>query len=394
MRTTRTREELVLALRKATGNSSYTVSNCGKRETIIAQLAKHGITLSQVPTLRELQRQGGATAPTAVEVSRSEIERMVTSVIEDLDMLKHINTPAASVDMAEIRKLVAAEVLAAKPQKIVLQETKSVKLNGHTHPLFEKVLRLVKAGVNVLLTGPAGCGKTTLAHHIAQALNREHGSLCLSGGVSESQLTGWLLPVGKANGAFEYVASEFVTLYEKGNSVFLLDEIDAADPNMLLTINAALANGALHVPQRHKNPHVKRGENCAIIAAANTYGTGNDIMYAGRNQLDAATLDRFYIVEMGYDAALEASITGTTAPAVTKWVPSDSSTEEQDLKVLTAWIGNLRNKVLQHKMRRVVSTRTFIKAMAARRAGVPVYEIKKDILSGWTRDEQIKVGEF
>lgn len=393
MRTTRTREELVLALRKATGNTSITVSNSGKREGLIAQLAKHGISLSQVPTLRELQRQGGTTAAPSAPIDRNEIERMVTSIIEDLDMLKHINGSApAAVDMAEVRKLIAAEVLAAKPQKIILQDKEpATKVDGHTHPMFEKVLRLVKAGINVLLVGPAGCGKTTLAEQVATALKRDYGSLHCTAGASEAQLTGWLLPIGKSNGAFEYVASEFVRLYENGNCVFLLDEIDAADPNMLLVINSALTNGALHVPQRYTKPHVKRGSNAAIIAAANTFGSGADTMYAGRNQLDAATLDRFYVVEMGYDSALEASITGSVAPTAAKWVPAVYS--EAEVQGLSAWVAALRNKVAQHRMRRVVSTRTHLKAIAAYKAGVPAYQIKQDILSGWTRDELLKVGE-
>jgi hypothetical protein len=45
-----------------------------------------------------------------------------------------------------------------------------------------------------------------------------------------------------------------------------------------------------------------------VCAAANTYGTGADALYVGRNQLDAATLDRFYVVEMDYDRKLEAKL--------------------------------------------------------------------------------------
>ena len=43
------------------------------------------------------------------------------------------------------------------------------------------------------------------------------------------------------------------------------------------------------------------------------------------------------------------------------------------------------------RLRRVVSTRTLQKAVAARQAGVPSEEVKRDLLAGWSRDELAKV---
>lgn len=293
-------------------------------------------------------------------------------------------------DPEEIRAIVRAELSTIQPARIVLNgDAPQIKIEDRTHPAFEKTLRAVRAGLNVLLVGPAGCGKTTLAHHIAKALGRAYGSLHCTAGASESQLTGWLLPVGE-HGRFDYVASEFVTLYESGNSVFLLDEIDAADPNMLLVINSALANGALHVPQRFQAPHITRGKDSAIIAAANTYGTGADLVYAGRNQLDGATLDRFYVIEMDYDESLEHAIAGRAHTPAKPWKPAEAPTA-QELADLGEWVNNLRTKAQQLKLRRVVSTRTIQKAIAARSAGIPTAEVKRDLLAGWTRDEIAKV---
>jgi MoxR-like ATPase len=204
---------------------------------------------------------------------------------------------------------------------------------------------------------------------LAQALKREYGTLHCTAGASESQLTGWRLPA--KGGDWKYVAAEFIALYEKGNCVFLLDEIDAADPNAMLVINSALANGAVHVPQRFEKPHVERGKNVTLIAAANTYGTGADMMYAGRNQLDAATLDRFYPIRIDYDTGLEAKL------------------GEPEI---VAWVHELRAKVQQHRVRRVLSTRTILKMTAALRVGIPLDEAKADVLLGWTKDELAKVG--
>lgn len=297
-------------------------------------------------------------------------------------------------DADEVRAIVREELGSIQPARIVIDTATSsaVKIEDRTHPVFEKVLRLASRGdINVLLVGQAGCGKTTLAHHIAKALKRTFGALHCTAGASEGQLIGYLLPIGD-NGRFVYVATEFVRLYQEGSSVFLLDELDAADPNMLLVINSALSNGSLHVPQRYDAPHITRGQNCAIIAAANTFGHGADLVYAGRNQLDAATLDRFYVVEMNYDQGLEAAIAGRPYQPGSAWQAAAAPTA-QELRELGEWVDTLRGKVAALKLRRIVSTRMLQKAIAARQAGIPTVEVKRDLLAGWTRDELSKVGE-
>ena len=85
-------------------------------------------------------------------------------------------------------------------------------------------------------------------------------------------------------------------LHDPSNGgVFLFDEIDAADANVLLVVNSALANGRMSVPSRHDQPVAKKHSEFVCIAAANTFGRGADRVYVGRNELDEATLDRFRI---------------------------------------------------------------------------------------------------
>jgi cobaltochelatase CobS len=303
----------------------------------------------------------------------------------------------APIDAEAVREIIRAELANVAPREIVInqQGREAVQLEGITHPLFEKVLRLTAAGVNVLLTGAAGAGKTKLAEQVALALGVKFGAINCTAGASESQLLGWLLPTG-ANGTFEYNPAPFIKMYEAGNSLFLFDEMDAADPNFLLVANTALANGHTHVPMRLNNPEVKRGDNMHIMATANTFGTGADMIYAGRNQLDGATLDRFYIVHIDYNSLLEAQIMGINAPAQKAWQPVQNDTAEKaaaDVAELHQWLINVREKVTANRMRRVISTRAFQKAQAARFAGLPAKEIKKDLLAGWTKDELAKVGE-
>jgi len=55
---------------------------------------------------------------------------------------------------------------------------------------------------------------------------------------------------------------------------------------------------------------VKRNEKFYCIAAANTYGQGADRQHVGRNQLDAASLDRFVFLDWKYDENLERKLAG------------------------------------------------------------------------------------
>jgi MoxR-like ATPase len=300
-----------------------------------------------------------------------------------------IATPAPAVNPGDIGTLLAGAVIpviqgqiqtmvdqaigARVPREIVIKvaDKPDVKMDGHVHPQFDKVLKLVNAGIGVMLIGPAGCGKTHLFSQICKAMNLNGESISLSGGVTEAQLTGRLLPIGEG-GRFEYLESPFVKCYREGRP-FLLDEMDGGDPNVLLSINQATANGGFHVEARAASgldTYVARHPQTILMATANTFGTGAGAMYVGRNQLDAATLDRWYVVQMDYDKAYEEKV-----------APSQ----------VTHFVWRLRELIYANKWRRVASTRMIQKAAAALAAGLDWKTIKGDILSGYTADEMSKI---
>jgi len=244
------------------------------------------------------------------------------------------------------------------------------KLKGVLPDEFERIIQLASQRVNIMLSGPAGCGKTYIAAKAAEGLGLTFGSISCSAGMSESQLAGWLLPTGKG-GQFEYKPSTFVELYEKGG-LFLLDEMDSADPNALTFINSALANEGFHVPQRLGDTYIKKHKDFVCIAAANTFGTGADEMYIGRNPLDAATLDRFRVgmIRMDYSDAVEEALVD---PSILKWGRA------------------IRDNINAHKLRRVMSTRVMLdldKMAKAYDWGQEDWE--QSYFAGWSADEVIK----
>jgi MoxR-like ATPase len=162
-----------------------------------------------------------------------------------------------------------------------------------------------------------------------------------------------------------------VVTYRDGG-VHLFDEIDAADPNLMVLINAALANGHLSIP--FEDMIVHRHADTAIIAAANTFGTGASRQYVGRNALDAATLDRFAVstVYVDYDRALEEKLTA----GFDQW-------RER------CW--DLRDKIVQAGLRRIMSTRTLVNGRKRLAAGDSIDSIEQDYFSGWSADERARV---
>ena len=224
----------------------------------------------------------------------------------DLD-LNYVTEIASEAARLEIERLVNSRRLTTTLE-VTINETPAVVLDEQTPAWFARALKLAAARVNVLLIGPAGSGKSYGARLIAKGLGLPYTPISLSGGTDEGVLIGWLLPVGEG-GRFEYVESAFVHAYEHGG-VVLLDEIDAADPNVLLVVNEALSNGHFPVPLRQGNPVAERHPDFVCLAAANTHGHGADRVYVGRNQLDGATLSRFRMgqINVDFDEAMERAL--------------------------------------------------------------------------------------
>lgn len=314
----------------------------------------------------------------ATAINFKEIGELIKDHIIDCENKAVLNIENESIKLVEgMAKEIHATALksiseaASKYVRIEVKvgNKKPVKLEDDILPeCFPSLLQLAQERVNVLMVGPSGCGKTHVAYLIAKALGLPFGSQSCSAGVSESVFTGWLLPTG-TGAKFTHVMSEFLTRYEKGG-VFLLDELDASDPNVLVFINQALGNESFMVPQRYENPLFVKHKDFVALAAANTYGLGADSMYHGRNSLDAATLDRFRMgtVSMDYSDAVESSII--------------------DPEVLT-WGRLVRRTIANHSLQKIMSTRVMKDATRMRQnQGWTIKQISDTYSSDWSKEEK------
>jgi len=154
------------------------------------------------------------------------------------------------------------------------------------HELFGYVLTLAEERQPVMLIGPAGTGKSHLAKQVADFLSVEYGETPMSPGATRGDLLGRMT----ANPDEPFILSQFAGLYS-GGGVFNFEEIDSADPGMLLVLNNALAGSDLFNSANGR--HYQRSEDFMAFSTANTFGIGATKDYTGRDRLDLATIDRW-----------------------------------------------------------------------------------------------------
>lgn len=167
------------------------------------------------------------------------------------------------------------------------------------HAAVPLVKRLLKTGSPLYLHGGAGTSKSTVARQCAEILGTTYRETTLAG-ATPSAIKG-------RDRLKEFVVSEFTQAYENGE-IFCAEEMDSADPQVLLVINNALANG--HFWNDAEGRAITRHPDFRFVATANTLGTGADAAYTGRERLDAATLDRVKMtrVHIELDTELEATV--------------------------------------------------------------------------------------
>lgn len=221
---------------------------------------------------------------------------------ENCHYTKMMNGVLSSIYVKAIMERFAVESVSLSGFGTIDSYYYRVAMGKTRHFRFPELLKALKAHQNVFLCGPAGSGKTTAARQCSYKLkfkDDQQQRFYFTGAISnEYKLLGYM----DANG--RYVSTEFRKAYENGG-VFLFDEVDASFPQPLLAFNAALSGDQMDFP----DGTVKKHKDFYCIATANTYGSGASRQYVGRNQLDAAFLDRFVFIDWPYDEELEKNMT-------------------------------------------------------------------------------------
>jgi len=197
--------------------------------------------------------------------------------------------------MRDVEERIAAlsNVVSATAPLLLSYNGKETEI-GVRHTKLELLLKVMSTRQPALIVGPAGTGKTHAAWQVSEAFSVPFFSMSVGAQTSKTDLVGYMSPMGR------YMTTAFRDAYE-GGGLFLMDEIDAGNPNVLIIVNQALAAKQAPFP----DGMVDRHDDFMFVATANTFGLGANRQYVGRNQLDAATLDRFITVEWPVDEQLE-----------------------------------------------------------------------------------------
>ena len=156
---------------------------------------------------------------------------------------------------------------------------------------------LVRSGVrgkNIMMTGPAGCGKTMAAKALVNSLDRPDFYFNLGATQDPRATLIGNVHFEKKSGTY-FSESQFVKAIQTPNAVILLDELSRAHPdawNILMTV-LDYGQRYLRLDEQDGQQTIKVAEGVTFVATANI---GNE--YTSTRVMDKALMDRFTIVEM------------------------------------------------------------------------------------------------
>jgi len=170
-----------------------------------------------------------------------------------------------------------------KPKMLMMTELK-----------WKYLIRSGVRGKNIMMTGPAGCGKTMAAKSLVNSLDRPDYYFNLGATQDPRSTLIGNTHFDTTKGTY-FSQSLFVEAIQTPNAVILLDELSRAHPdawNILMTV-LDYGQRYLRLDEQNGSDTIKVAEGVTFVATANI---GNE--YTSTRVMDKALMDRFTIVEM------------------------------------------------------------------------------------------------
>ena len=195
-----------------------------------------------------------------------------------------IDLPSVEVptDHAEVLNFIHSSY-SLKPKMLMMSELK-----------WKYLVRSGVRGKNIMMTGPAGCGKTMAAKSLVNSLDRPDYYFNLGATQDPRSTLIGNTHFDTKNGTY-FSESHFVKAIQVPNAVILLDELSRAHPdawNILMTV-LDYGQRYLRIDESTGSDTIKVADGVTFVATANI---GNE--YTSTRVMDKALMDRFTIVEM------------------------------------------------------------------------------------------------
>lgn len=186
-------------------------------------------------------------------------------------------------DHTAIKDFIHKGSINLKPTELVMTELK-----------WKYLVRSAVRAKNIMMTGPAGCGKTMAAKSLVKALDRPDFYFNLGATQDPRATLIGNTQFDSKKGTY-FSESSFVKAIKTPNAVILLDELSRAHPDAWNILMTVLDGGQryLRLDEAEGSPIVKVAEGVTFIATANI---GNE--YTSTRVIDRAILDRFVTIEM------------------------------------------------------------------------------------------------
>ena len=170
-----------------------------------------------------------------------------------------------------------------KPTELVMTDLK-----------WKYLIRSAVRAKNIMMTGPAGCGKTMAAKSLVKALDRPDFYFNLGATQDPRATLIGNTQFDSKNGTY-FSESSFIKAIKTPNAVILLDELSRAHPDAWNILMTVLDGGQRYIrlDEAEGSPIVNVADGVTFIATANI---GNE--YTSTRVIDRAILDRFVTIEM------------------------------------------------------------------------------------------------
>lgn len=246
---------------------------------------------------------------TAELATREYVENAIEQYSSDLNdsLTREIGSIRQGLSMVETT--VQRELARCAPRRLeIIQPEKPVVTVEGGHFYLERLIKLLGAGIHVMLWGPAGTGKTTAAMMAAKALGLDAEIDTLDPSTPKSGIMGYRTPSGEA------VPTAFTRCYSEGK-VYVGDEVDNAPAHVQSIKNSAMANG--HCPTAWGM--VARAKGFVGCYTGNTPGRPTP-QFPDRRPMSAAFADRLYFMYWPLDPNIERRAAGLP-PVKTPEIP-------------------------------------------------------------------------